>query len=830
MIRSARIAGFGARCLLLLALLPNAIISAGERAAQTASALRASALDPAECYRVRDLNFSREDARFYFTDGYVIFAKPVNGRHVAAVFVDEVEGGDGEILLLPPHRGERVALAAFTKSPNLNEHFHSMLMVFTDDTANELRERIAERARQVPEAPGRNAEMGALLAGRWNPILQNFFSSFEVRLVENLLAPRPAAENFFYAAIAGKLLGNFDFIYDPRTREQITVGQLAFLDGRSYFNTWTSFEARSFRRGGRRPAAALWTTRAVRIDAAFDANLRLSASTTLTIEPAARIEGAIPLEISRQMTVPEARLDGEPVEVFQRDSMRANLIRGPDNGTFLVIPSHPLEPGRSYALEIKHEGEIVTSAGDGVYFVGSRATWYPKRELQFAPYELTFRYPKSLNLVATGDVVEDSTEGDFRVTRHKTSAPVRFAGFNLGEYHHANASQGGYTVEVYGNRKIEKGLQPKPRPMVILPEPGLPSRGMRRPPEIVAIPVDPPAPNPTARLSQLASEVASALNFMASRFGPPAFQRLTVSPIPGFFGQGFPGLIYLSTISYLDPAQRPVASQQQAEQLFFSDILQAHEAAHQWWGNVVATSDYQDDWLMEALANYSALLYLEKKRGPRVMDNVLEGYKNNLLKQDAEGRTLESAGPITWSLRLQSSQSPRAWATITYQKGAWIIHMLRRRMGDGRFFPMLAELCRRYRFKSIDTNAFRSLAVEFMPKDVPDRNLEGFFEQWVYSTGIPSLKFTYSVKGKAPALKLTGTVTQSDVADDCSVLVPVEIQLAKGKTIVEWVETGDEPATFTRNLPQLPLRVQLDAFNGVLARKTAPGTPRLPAH
>ena len=61
-----------------------------------------------------------------------------------------------------------------------------------------------------------------------------------------------------------------------------------------------------------------------------------------------------------------------------------------------------------------------------------------------------------------------------------------------------------------------------------------------------------PIHNPLERLRTIANDVASALEFMSSKFGPPALPHLTVSPIPGTFGQGFAGLVYLSTVAYLD--------------------------------------------------------------------------------------------------------------------------------------------------------------------------------------------------------------------------------------------------------------------------------------
>src|SRR6188474_3777791 len=123
-----------------------------------------------------------------------------------------------------------------------------------------------------------------------------------------------------------------------------------------------------------------------------------------------------------------------------------------------------------------------------------------------------------------------------------------------------------------------------------------------------------PLPNPAARLQQLANDIGATFDEMTARFGKPPVKTLTVSPIPGRFGQGFPGLLYLSTLVYLDPSERPLRSNS-PQQIFFSEVLHAHEIGHQWWGNGVTSADYQDDWLMEALANYSALWSLERKKG-----------------------------------------------------------------------------------------------------------------------------------------------------------------------------------------------------------------------
>ena len=98
-----------------------------------------------------------------------------------------------------------------------------------------------------------------------------------------------------------------------------------------------------------------------------------------------------------------------------------------------------------------------------------------------------------------------------------------------------------------------------------------------------------------------------------------------------------------------------------------------------------------------------------------------------------------------------------------------------------------------------------------------DPQLEDFFDQWVYGTGIPSLKLSYSVKGKGGALRLNGTLTQSDVSTDFSVLAPVEIRLGH-EPLTHWVRTADGPVTFSVALPQAPVKVQLDPDGSVLRR------------
>src|SRR5207248_721888 len=129
--------------------------------------------------------------------------------------------------------------------------------------------------------------------------------------------------------------------------------------------------------------------------------------------------------LSAQMRATEASIDGMPAEVYERDSLRTGFVQNSGNELLLVVPKQQLESGSEHEIEIHHEGTVVLNAGHQVYFVSSRGTWYPNRGAQFATYDVTFRYPKNLDLVSAGQVKEDRTEGDVRITRRVPDGRIR---------------------------------------------------------------------------------------------------------------------------------------------------------------------------------------------------------------------------------------------------------------------------------------------------------------------------------------------------------------------------------------------------------------------
>jgi len=785
--------------------------NAPQPAAAIGAELHQLKLDPDACYRVRDIPLDRSDIRFFFTDGWLIFARPVAGRRIAALYSAREGTDDAELLVRPSNRSERASLAKATGTPNLNEHFRAAVFVFTDGGGEELISEIERSGAKKSE------ERGLLYASEVGESVRNLATSLEVRVVGDLLTNAASrGEGLSFAAIAGRTLGNFDVFFDPTVYEEAVVGQVSTSGTRPRFDVWTSFRSRASLRAGT-PLPADFNLDNYRIEATIQPDLHLSVVTRMTLHAGQRLAGVVGLDISPRMNLTEARVDGEKVEIFRRQSLRESLSSGGVNDAFLIGLPTPVQAGETREIEIHHDGEVIHKAGDGVFFVADRVSWYPSRGFRFATYDLTFRLPKQYLLAAPGDPLEEKIEGDWRIVRRRCAQPIRMAGFNIGSYEHVSVRRGDYEVEMYANTNAEPFLPArKPAAAAASSQPVGPAPGRK------AGAGESPAkasPNPAARMGAVGAEIAEEFEWMASRFGPPPLKRIAVSPIPGFFGQGFPGLIYLSTVSYLeDAARRSLLKSDSVTDAFFTTIMHAHEVAHQWWGNLVSPATYHDEWLSEALANYSALLVLERKRGPKAVEEVLEDYRKMLLAPGPSS-TIEASGPITWGVRLRDEGRLTVWHAIIYGKGTWIVHMLRCRMGDAAFLRMLFELRKRYELRPLSTEEFRALAVEFLPPHDPDPALEAFFDTWVYGTGIPMLEMSTSIRGKAPAVVLTVTVRQSDVPEDFVTEAPLEVRPAGGgKPIVRWVHTSSEPALITVKLKARPQKVELAPGMALLMR------------
>ncbi|MBV8866312.1 MAG: hypothetical protein JO210_13045, partial [Acidobacteriaceae bacterium] len=210
---------------------------------------------------------------------------------------------------------------------------------------------------------------------------------------------------------------------------------------------------------------------------------------------------------------------------------------------------------------------------------------------------------------------------------------------------------------------------------------------------------------------------------------------------------------------------------------FFSELLLPHEIAHQWWDNIVRPAGYRADWITEAMANDSALQHIQRIRGSEARDDILESYRQDLTKEK-DGKPVESAGPLSFGERLSDTYGPDTWHIILYEKGSWVMHMLRERLGSENFRQMQLRLLSEYSKRPLSNEDLRQLASNFVPAGQPDKTLASFFDTWVYGTGIP--KLSLHVSGR------NGSLTLSGVDDDFIAEVPLR---CKGIPIY-WVRAG----------------------------------------
>jgi len=256
---------------------------------------------------------------------------------------------------------------------------------------------------------------------------------------------------------------------------------------------------------------------------------------------------------------------------------------------------------------------------------------------------------------------------------------------------------------------------------------------------------------------------------------------------------------------------------ERADQDFPSHWLVAHEAAHQWWGDLVTLRDWGHTWINEAFATYGEYLYSQHSLGDD------EGSLNLLEKKNAYLReaTTRFRRPIVldrW--RFPNDNFDRH----TYQKGAAVLHMLRSILGDEAFFKANTLFLRTHAFGSADTDDFQTVVEE-----VAGQDLGWFFDQWLYRPGHPVIDISAQWDSDEELLRMNVTQLQDTTGGVPLFRFPVVIGITTPATVTShlvWVEQREE--AFTLACPQEPLLVRFDQGNTLLKEWTfKKSTPEL---
>ncbi len=760
------------------------LLAAATSAAQTSprdlyQALNALRVIPSQVYYVRHLDIRHDAVRLLLAEGKLAFLAPYNGHLTGAVFT-----GRGRALALLRDPIEKRQMARFLGTPLLDQGFSSAYFRFTDNTGEEL-------LRQLRAAGAAPVDEPSFVAG-WNETVANLNPWHSLRILTDWLAEDP--QPYFYAGLLGDTSGPFDVLVDNRRPEQVLLGQLRWVAGERHYDVWASFR----RAGAPEALASPFAPVAYAIETSILPDRTLEGTATLTLRALRGGERVISLELSCFLAVQSAEdAEQRPLVFFQNEAVNRHEIAQRGNDSLLVVLPAPARAGEQFRLRITYRGSVISDAGNGVYFVGDRGSWYPHLGGlgDFVPCELTFRWPRRLQLVATGRKLEERDEGDSRIGRWRSDVPIAVAGFNLGEYATETVDAGNLRVELYANRQLEQAIAAQfRRPVISSPLPLTPQRGSHAP-FSAAIAMTETPPSPAALLKQLGQEIAEAERFFERFNGPFPYDHLAVSQIPGTFGQGWPGLLYLSTLSFLSPNAQQRAGLSTRAQEHFTEIVPYHEVAHQWWGNLVGWANYRDQWIHEGLANYLALLYAETKRAPdRALTTWLTRYRDALSAKEAgKDESAEDAGPLVLGYRLRSSKTPNAFEQVVYGKGTWVFHMLRMmlldpaaRNPDARFAQLLRELVESHRYRTLTTEDLQRAVEKAMTPAMAlegDRSMDWFFDQWVRSSGIPHYSVEFTVRPKASGFLVRGTLKQSGVPENFIAAVPLYGVRAGGKPV-----------------------------------------------
>ena len=626
-------------------------------------ALNALRADPSAVYEIKPQNrieLRRSDLKISFDEGRIAFLAPFEGRVTGLVF-----SGRGHVLAAPRDAVEKQQMGRFLGTPVLDQEFLSAYLRFTDDTPSELLGQL-NSAGIVPESD-------AAFAGSWDSLVAGYNPSHSLRVLFHHLAAHP--QPYFYAAIAGTVVGPFDFLFDADRPEPFFLGQLRKNRNRSYFDAWASYAP-----AGSSAPAAPFRALQYSIDTTILPDISLQATATVRLRSDTGAVRHVAFQLARSLITDAVEdADGHALSFFQNEGMSVQESSTRGNDALYVVLSNTIPAGRDFSLRFRYHGNVIANAGNGVLYVGAHESWYPHlgEASSFADYDLTMRWPRKLRLVATGSKLDEREEGEQRIARWQTEKPVSVMGFNLGDYATTSLSASSFTIDVYANRQLEQSVSHRMDRSSEL-APALPSFSSRSGTLEEPGPRLPP-PSPSDLMKKLGKEIDSSVRFYETFSGPFPFSTLAVSQIPGTTAQAWPGLLYLPTFSYLPPEAQHRAGLSSSVQEHFSDLAPFHEVAHEWWGNLVGWSSYRDQWIDESIANYLAVLFANTQKNPEHTLHIwMERFRHKLITKpaDADERPADTGALILGS-RLDSSRSPEAYEQIIYPKGTWVMHMLR---------------------------------------------------------------------------------------------------------------------------------------------------------
>ncbi len=718
---------------------------------------------PNQVADVHHVVFKRDVGQFTLESGKLYLLSPVVGRTVAVLFQ-----GKGRLTFAPPTKSEQARLARYEKSPTLDTEFSELFILFADTTLQEL-------GRQLKFGPGDTpGELGSHVKKYLDYLGDEKSKFFDPDFMSALL--NVESNDLFYAHIDRENHAPLMFILDPFEIEGVKLASR--VAGRG----WSRQEevVCQFARQGLRfhPATTGERIRNAQVKSyKIDASLPQTGSGDLAFVAGARLEIGtdepvgpwVPFSLFYKLDIDSARWEG---------GGPATAFKGHEAWFVWIRLDHQLQPGENRVLQLYYHGDLIDRYGD-FFFLKGPTEWYP-RSLEgrsLATFDITYHTPKQYLLASVGDRL-DSTVTDRTVTTHwVTSGPIRNASFNLGLFEDYKVKEEGVPpVTVMVSEAAHRQLAQSSHELVQ-------QKHMKE---------------------TVGEDIVKSLKFYQKVFGDVPVKQFYATEIPAFYGEAFPGLVHLSWSTF-----------QQTDLQGEDQVFRAHEVAHQWWGIGVDYATYHDQWLSEGFADFSGLWYLQTVR----KDNdkyfgVLERWRANIFNHRDE------PSPISMGYRASTGKDENGYNILIYQKGAWVLHMLRlllidlKTMNEDRFTETMRDYYTTFLGKRASTADF-----QWIVEKHAGISMDWFFNEWVYGTDIPTYHVaveTTPAEGGKYRVKLK--VTQEHVADDFQMYVPVLVDLGDKRVArVRVLVKGPVSEIELPLMPSKPKDVKFNDLNAVLA-------------
>jgi aminopeptidase N len=233
------------------------------------------------------------------------------------------------------------------------------------------------------------------------------------------------------------------------------------------------------------------------------------------------------------------------------------------------------------------------------------------------------------------------------------------------------------------------------------------------------------------------------------------------------------------------------------------DWILAHELAHQWFGNCISVKNWSHIWLNEGFANYAYALWKENTEGANAYRKIMREWDKD-----------EFAGSVFIG---DPTKKQDLFSETTFQKGAWVLHMLRHVMGDQEFFTALKSYVKTYAYRSASTEDFEAVCEKKF-----GRSLDWFFKEWIYGTNRPVYEYRWREQPMGDQSLVTVEIVQTQTnADVFEMPIDIAIETNNGQlTAVAWQKSRSQ--TFEFRVTGEAKRVELDPRDWILKRVKQP--------